>query len=126
MLPSPGKRSAAVAAALCLLVCSTWLRAQDGVLRVTESEARRAIVKKVEPEYPAMARQVRLSGQVQVDVLIDASGNVETVKVLKGNALLSGSTVTALKKWKFTPFTGLDNKHSRAVTSLTFDFRMGA
>ena len=119
-------RPAAVLAALCLLVCSVWLRAQEAVLRVTESEARRAVVKKVEPEYPAMARQVRMSGQVQVDVLIDVSGNVETVKVLKGNALLSSSTVTALKKWKFAPFTGLDNKRSKAVTSLTFDFRMGA
>jgi protein TonB len=118
-------RSAAVIAALCLLVCSLRLSAQEVVLRVTESEARRAIVKKVEPEYPAMARQVRMSGQVQLDVLIDASGNVETVKVLKGNALLSNSAVTAMKKWKFAPFT-VDNKRSKAVTSLTFDFRIGA
>jgi protein TonB len=102
------------------------MRAEDSIVRVTESVARRAVVKKIEPEYPAMARQVRLSGQVQVDVLIDASGNVETVKLLKGNALLSSSAITALKKWKFAPFTGLDNKRSKAIASLTFDFRLGA
>jgi protein TonB len=117
--------SAAVLAALGLLACTARLRAED-VLRITESVARKAVVKKVEPEYPAMARQVRLSGQVQVDVLIDASGNVENVRVLKGNALLSNSAVSALKKWKFTPFVGAGNKPAKAVTSLTFDFRLGA
>jgi TonB family protein len=118
-------RPAAALAAFCFLACAAGVRAQDTVLRITEGEARKAVVKKIEPEYPAMARQVRMSGQVQVDVLIDLSGNVETVKVLKGNSLLSNSAVTALKKWKFTPFTGADNKRSKAITSLTFDFRLG-
>ena len=96
------------------------------MLRIPEGDARKAVIKKFEPEYPAMARQVRLSGQVQVDVVIDAAGNVESVKVLKGNTLLSSSAVAALKKWKFSPFVGAGNKPARAITSLTFDFRLGA
>ena len=68
-----------------------------------------------------MARQVRLSGQVQVDVLIDASGAVEKCTVLKGNVLLSNSAVAALKKWKFTPFTSA-GQPSKAIAAITFDF----
>src|ERR1700674_469251 len=110
---------------VCLLACTGLLPAQDPLLRVSESEARRAIVKKVEPEYPAMARQIRLSGQVQVDVVIAETGAVEKVSVLKGNVLLSNSAVSALKKWKFSPFAGAAHKPAKAVASLTFDFRLG-
>jgi len=110
----------------CMLACTRLLPAHETLLRVSESDARKAIVKKVEPEYPAMARQIRLSGQVQVDVVIGESGAVEKVSVLKGNVLLSNSAVSALRKWKFTPFAGAANKPAKAVASLTFDFRLGS
>jgi TonB family protein len=105
---------------ICLLGCSGLLRAQDALVRVSETEARRAVVKKVEPEYPAMARQIRLSGQVQLDVVIAETGAVEKINVIKGNVLLSSSAVSALKKWRFTPRPG------KAIASLTFDFRLGS
>ncbi len=82
------------------------LQAQD-VMRITESGARGSCRCKVEPEHPAMARQVRVEGKVQIDVTIDPNGVVENVKVLHGNALLSNSAVSAIKKWKFTPFPGV-------------------
>jgi len=112
-------------AAIFLAALAGLLRAGEvNVVRVAESEARRAVVKKVDPEYPAMARQIRLTGQVQVDVVIAPTGAVERVNILTGNALLSNSAVSALKKWKFAPFMGVGNKPSKAITSLTFDFRL--
>ena len=45
---SAGREYAAVTA-LCLLACAGLLPAQSALLRVSESEARKAIVKKVEP-----------------------------------------------------------------------------
>jgi TonB family protein len=115
-----------VLATICLFACAGLLAAQDALLRVSEFEARKAIIKKVDPEYPAMARQVRLSGKVQVDVVIAETGSVEKVSVIKGNVLLSNSAVYALKKWKFTPFAGAANKPAKAITSLTFDFHLGS
>jgi protein TonB len=98
--------------------------AEEPLLRISELDARKAAVKKVEPEYPAMARQVRLSGRVQVDVIIGSAGNVEKVNVVRGNVLLSNSAASALKRWKFTPFMGVDNKPAKAIASLTFDFHL--
>ena len=106
----------------CLLAWSGL--AQEPPLRVSEADARKAVVKKIEPEYPAMARQVRLSGRVQVDVIIDAAGNVEKVNIVRGNVLLSSSAANALKRWKFTPFTGAGAKPVKAIASLTFDFHL--
>jgi protein TonB len=111
---------------ICLLACAGSLAAQAALLRVSENDARKAIVKKIDPEYPAMARQIRLSGQVQVDVVIAETGVVEKVNVIKGNVLLSNAAVSALKKWRFTPFAGAANKPAKAIASLTFDFRLGS
>src|SRR5579862_2951642 len=120
-----GFRKSGAIAALCIFAAigGCGLRAEDTVVRVSEGDARKAAIKKVEPEYPAMARQVRLSGQVQVDVLIDVNGAVEKCTVRKGNVLLSNSAVAALKKWKFTPFSSA-GQPARAVASITFDFRL--
>lgn len=115
--------AAAVLAAF-FMSCGWLAVADESAIRVSEADARKAALKKVEPEYPAMARQVRLSGRVQVDVIIDAAGNVEKVNVVRGNVLLSNSAASALKRWKFTPFTGAGNKPTKAIASLTFDFHL--
>ena len=62
--------------------------AQDTVVRIAEDEAKKLAINKVNPEYPAMAKQMRLSGKVQVDCVIDTDGGVEQVKVVNGNPLL--------------------------------------
>lgn len=92
--------------------------AQDAVTRVPETEAKKAVVTKSDPEYPAMARQMHLTGRVVVDIYIDPDGTVEKVQPVSGNQLLSGAAVSAVKKWKFNPF------QKKVVTSLAFDFKL--
>jgi protein TonB len=97
----------------------TGAAAQEATaVRVTESEAKKAIVSKTDPEYPAMARQMHLSGRVVVDIFIDEDGKVENAKPVSGNQLLSSAAVSAVKKWKFNSFG------KKAVTSLAFDFKL--
>ena len=98
-------------------------RGQDNVLRLSEKELRASATYKVDPEYPAVARQIRLTGDVELEISVDAVGAVETVKVLRGNTLLSGSSVQAAKRWKFKPF-GQDGQGTRAVGPLVFNFQM--
>jgi TonB family protein len=100
---------------------SALLSAAD--IRVTTPEAMKAAVKKVPPDYPPMARQMKVQGKVEVDVVIDADGNVEEVKILSGNALLTGAVVNSVKKWKFTPFTQ-NGAPAKAVAALDFDFKL--
>ena len=92
-------------------------------IRVATDDAMKAATQKTAPEYPPIAKQVKVGGKVQVDVTIDTEGNVETVKIVSGNAMLTPSVITAVKKWKFTPFTQ-DGAPTKAVASLEFDFRM--
>ncbi len=101
----------------------TLAPAASAELRVATDDAMKAATKKAPPEYPPIAKQLKISGKVEVDVTIDADGNVENVKIVSGNAMLTPSVVTAVKKWKFTPFTQ-DGAPARAVAQLQFDFKM--
>ena len=92
-------------------------------IRVATPDAMKNVVKKTAPDYPAIAKQLKVAGHVEVDVTIDADGNVENVKIVSGNAMLTPSVVTAVKKWKFTPFTQ-GGSPTKAVASLDFDFKM--
>jgi protein TonB len=90
--------------------------------RVSEEEATKSIKSKVNPEYPAMARKMKLGGSVQVDVFIDTEGKVDKVQVVRGNPLLTSAAVTALKRWTFLPFTS-EGKAVRAVAGFTLSFK---
>ena len=87
------------------------------------NDAIRAAVKKVQPEYNPVAKQMRVQGVVEVEVRITEAGDVQDVKVVSGNALLTQGVVRALKDWKFTPFNEA-GKASSAVATLRFDFKL--
>lgn len=91
-------------------------------LKVSDAEARKAAVKKVTPEYPAMANQMNLIGRVDIEVNIDAEGAVGAVSVKFGNAVLGAAAIVAVKKWKFTPFTE-EGEPTHALASMSFEFR---
>lgn len=56
-----------------------------------------------DPEYPALARQSRLSGLVVIEAIIDEHGNVKGMQVVSGHPLLVPSALTAVSKRKYEP-----------------------
>jgi TonB family protein len=81
------------------------------------------LLKSVPPIYPAAARTQRISGNVQIDALIDASGKVSTMKVISGPALLHEAAMTALKQWKYEP-AKLDGNPTPMHLTVTVQFRL--
>lgn len=77
---------------------------------------------KPQPDYNPLARQMRVVGDVSVEVQIATSGDVDSVKVLAGNALLAGPVVKTVKTWKFKPFLQ-SGQPTVAVTVLRFTFK---
>src|SRR3981189_2846181 len=53
------------------------------------------LVNKVQPVYPPLARQTRISGTVRLHALISKSGSVESLKVLSGHSFLVRSAMDA-------------------------------
>jgi len=85
-------------------VCLAALLHADDVKKIPTEEAMSALVSKVAPEYPALAKQLKLSGEVQVEANIDEDGSVGDVTTISGNPVLAKAVVDAVKKWKFKPF----------------------
>jgi TonB family protein len=80
------------------------------------------LLKSVQPVYPQMARTQHVSGNVQIDALIDADGNVSAMKVLSGPALLRDAALQSLKQWKYQP-AELDGKPTSMHLTVVLQFR---
>ena len=97
--------------------------AQDAPKKVTKSEGLNAATTKVTPEYPPIARQLKIVGDVELEALVTESGTVEKVNIVSGNPVLTRPASEAVKKWKFAPFT-TDGKAVKALVPVTLSFRM--
>ena len=95
----------------------------DDAKRVPPATVLHSIVSKVDPIYPAIAKQVHVAGDVNLDVTISEEGAVEEVKVLQGNPLLATPATDAVKRWKFSPIK-LDGKAVRAIGTVVIKFTL--
>jgi TonB family protein len=80
-----------------LTFASTPSSAQDA------TEASRKVVSKVIPQYPGLARAMKIQGNVRADVLVEPDGKPKTIEVKGGHPLLAQSAEDALKRWKWEP-----------------------
>jgi protein TonB len=81
------------------------------------------LISSVAPVYPTLAKNQHVSGNVQVDALIDANGKVTTMKVVSGPTLLHQAAMDALRQWRYQPAT-LDGKAVPMHLTVTLQFRL--
>jgi protein TonB len=60
-------------------------------------------VKEVRPAYPAAAITDKVTGQVIVDVTVDARGRVTDAAAVSGPDALREAALTAARQWEFAP-----------------------
>jgi TonB family protein len=65
--------------------------------------SKRKVRSRVSPDYPALARQMNVTGKVKIETTIAADGHVLNTKVIGGSPLLVNAALDALKKWRFEP-----------------------
>jgi TonB family protein len=61
------------------------------------------LVRRVEPIYPPLARQIRHSGQVRLHALIAVDGTIASLEVMDGDPLLVRSALDAVGQWRYRP-----------------------
>jgi TonB family protein len=77
----------------------------EGPVKIGGNVKEPRVVARVMPEYPLLAKQSGIQGNVVVETTIDAKGNVVNMKAISGPNLLRGAALTALKRWKYEPST---------------------
>jgi len=82
------------------------------------------LIRQVEPEYPPLARQARVQGDVIIDSMIDTEGRVTQMKVVSGSSLLVQSAIQALEQWRYQP-TLLNGQPVPVEMLVTLHFTLG-
>jgi TonB family protein len=80
-------------------VLPSRISAQDGAT----DTAKRKVRTRVTPEYPALAKQMNVTGKVKIEATVAADGHVSGTRVVGGSPLLVNAALDALKKWHFEP-----------------------
>jgi TonB family protein len=70
---------------------------------VFAAPAPRAVLSRVAPAYPELARRMHVSGKVVLLVTVQADGKVSATKVESGHALLAPAAQDAVSRWRFAP-----------------------
>jgi periplasmic protein TonB len=78
---------------------------------------------RVEPRYPALAKQARISGVVELECVIDIDGHMREVAVRRGHPLLVGAAVEAVRQWIYQP-TRLNGQPVEVIAPVTVTFRL--
>ena len=66
--------------------------------------ATQTLSRPVEPNYPLLAREMKIQGAVILEVLIGREGIIQHLRVLSGPAILSAAAQEAVKQWRFRPY----------------------
>jgi protein TonB len=81
------------------------------------------LVNKVQPVYPPLARQTRISGTVRLHAIISKSGTVESLEVISGHPLLVRAALDAVQQWKYKP-TQLNGEPVEVDTTIDVIFSL--
>ena len=76
-------------------------RTQEASSGEVKDHGGRKVKASVKPDYPAVARQMHLTGTVRLEATVGPDGKVRETKVVGGSPLLVQEAVTAVKKWKY-------------------------
>ena len=80
------------------------------------------LVHRVEPTYPASARQAKIEGTIAVDVVIGRDGSVVRMHPLNGPEVLASAAMESLRWWKFQPYR-INGEPAVVETTLAIEFK---
>jgi TonB family protein len=77
----------------------------------------------VPPQYPDLARSVKVEGVVIIEAIIGTDGKVERARVLRSKPLLDEAALAAVRAWEYTP-TLLNDRPVPVIMTVTVQFTL--
>jgi len=81
------------------------------------------LVRRIEPEYPALARQNRIEGDVTIRAVIGRDGLIENLTLVGGHPFLARAAMDAVRQWQYQPFL-LSGRPVEVDTQIVVRFRL--
>jgi len=79
------------------------------------------LVRRVEPQYPMIAKQLHIQGVVILKAVISREGRIEQAEAVQGQGLLSRAALEAVRQWKYRPYY-LNGEPIEVETQITVNF----
>ncbi|MFZ0320314.1 MAG: energy transducer TonB [Candidatus Sulfotelmatobacter sp.] len=73
-------------------------------VRVSAGVTNGLLIRRVQPNYPPLARQARISGTVVLRAVIGKDGSIENLQLVSGHPMLAPAAIEAVKQWKYKPY----------------------
>src|SRR5581483_7182812 len=73
-------------------------------VRVSQGVTQGLVLRKVQPNYPPLARQARIQGSVVLQAEISKTGDIQNLRALSGHPMLTPAAIEAVKQWKYKPY----------------------
>ena len=82
------------------------------------------LLRKVIPEYPALARAAMISGIVRLIGTIGEDGTIRNLQLVSGHPLLARAAMEAVGQWIYKP-TLLNGKPVEVIAPIEVTFSLG-
>lgn len=79
------------------------------------------LTKRVEPEYPPIAKQAGIQGSVVIKAIISREGTIERAELVSGSPLLARVALEAVRQWRYRPYY-LNDQPVEVETQITVNF----
>ena len=90
--------------------------------QVSAEVMEKLLVHRVEPVYPAAARQANLEGTIALDIVVGRDGSVVSMHALNGPDVLAKAAMDALRWWKFEPYR-VNGEPAAVETTVAVEFK---
>jgi protein TonB len=82
------------------------------------------LIYRVQPDYPEIARQVRVQGPVRLRAIIGKGGTIENLVVESGHPMLVAAAIKAVRQWRYRPYL-LNGEPVEVEAEITVNFVLG-
>jgi protein TonB len=92
-------------------------------VRVSQGVTEGLLMKKVQPNYPPLARSARIQGQVVLQAVIGKDGTIQNLRAISGHPMLTPAAIDAVRQWRYKPYF-LNGEPVEVDTQITVNFTL--
>jgi periplasmic protein TonB len=92
-------------------------------IRVSQGVSQGLRIKMVNPNYPQLAKQARIQGQVVLQAEISKDGTIQNLQLISGHPMLAPAAIEAVKQWRYKPYL-LNGEPVAVETTVVVNFSL--
>jgi len=81
------------------------------------------LIRRIEPVYPLLMRQMHREGRVELRAIIATDGSIQSLEIVGGDPLFYQSALEAVRQWHYKP-TILNGQAVEIDTHITVIYSM--